>query len=251
MMTKGKSEPPDRPRRFYQLVEAVADGRGFTVRLDGRGILTPMGAKLCLPTLALAQLIAAEWSAQGEHIVLPDMPATRLAHTAIDAIAEHRVAVAGEVVRFAESDLLCYFADTPKALVDRQVAQWGPILTWAERGLGLYLKRTTGIIHQPQAPEMLERVEALALALNDFTLAGVAHAVSLFGSAVLAFAVERAELTGEAAFDLSRLDEAHQEGAWGVDDEAAARTARMRTEASMLNCWFLALSGHTLVSTTA
>lgn len=244
MFTKAKSEPPDRPRRFYKLVEAVADGRGFTVHLDGRRILTPKGAKLCLPTLALARLIAAEWEAQGSHIVLPDMPATRLAHTAIDAVAEAREATAGEVARYAESDLLCYFADSPKALVDRQVTHWGPVLAWAERDLQLYLKRTTGIVHQPQPPEMLERVRALALALDDFALTGLAHAVGLFGSAILALAVERGELTAETAFDLSRLDEAFQEGQWGIDDAAAARTARMRTEAAVLDPWFEALRGH-------
>ena len=241
MMTKGKSQAPERPRRFYKAVEAVAAGRGFTVCLDGRQILTPQGAKLCLPTLAMAETVAAEWAAQGEQIVLPDMPATRLAHTAIDAVAQAREGTAAEVARFAESDLLCYFAEGPKSLVDQQVTHWGPVLAWAERDLKVYLKRTTGIVHQPQPPEMLERVEALALALDDFALTGLAHAASLFGSAILALAVERGELTGETAFDLSRLDEAHQESQWGVDDEAAARTARMRAEAIMLQAWFEAL----------
>jgi chaperone required for assembly of F1-ATPase len=58
---------------------------------------------------------------------------------------------------------------------------------------------------------------------------------------VLAIALQRGWLTGEAAFDLSRLDEAWQEEKWGVDAEAAERTARLRGEAAMLERWFRGL----------
>jgi chaperone required for assembly of F1-ATPase len=241
MLTRAKPEPLERPRRFYKLVDAVADGPGFVVRLDLRNIRTPQGALMCLPTLALAELIAAEWAAQDELIVLSDMPATRLAHTAIDAVDEAREATAAEVARYAGSDLLCYFADGPKALVDQELTHWGPVLDWAERDLGLTLERATGIVHRAQPHETLDRVKVLALALDSFVLAGLAQAAGLFGSAILALAVERGELTGETAFDLSRLDEAFQEGQWGVDEEAALRTARMRAEAAALTAWFEAL----------
>jgi chaperone required for assembly of F1-ATPase len=243
MLTKAKPEPPERPRRFYKVVEALACGQGFCVRLDSRAIRTPQGANMELPTLALADLIAAEWAEQGEHIILPDMPATRLAHTAIDAVGEARDAVAAEVARYAGSDLLCYFADGPKALVEEELHHWGPVLDWAERDLGVRLERAIGIVHRAQPTETLDLVKALALRLDDFALAGLAHGAGLFGSALLAFALERGELTGSTAFDLSRLDEAFQERQWGVDEEAAARTARMRTEAVMLDGWFRALSG--------
>lgn len=241
MLTKAKPQPPEHPRRFYRQVDAVASGPGFVVRLDGRDIRTPQGEKLCLPTLALACLIAKEWEAQSELIVLPDMPATRLAQTAVDHVSASREAVAGEIARYAGSDLLSYFADAPKSLVDQQIHHWGPVLDWAENELGLRFERTTGIIHKPQPAGTIEQVKALALRLDDFALAGLAHASALYGSAILALAVERGQLTGDTAFELSRLDEAHQEGQWGVDEEAAIRTGRMRREAEMLQEWFQAL----------
>lgn len=246
MLTKAKPEPQERPKRFYKQVDARACGQGFCVRLDDRPIRTPQGAALELPTLSLAELVAGEWAAQGEHIVLPDMPATRLAHTAIDAVAEAREATAAEVARYAASDLLCYFADAPQSLVDQQVQHWGPVLDWAETDLGLTFERATGVIHKAQPPQTIDLVRTLALRLDDFALAGLAHAAGLYGSAILAFAVERRELTGETAFELSRLDEAHQERQWGVDEEAAARTARLTAEARMLQAWFEALRSHAL-----
>jgi chaperone required for assembly of F1-ATPase len=153
-----------------------------------------------------------------------------------------RAAIAGEVARFAEADLLCYFADAPAALIASQERDWGPWLAWAERGLGLVLIRAKGLHHQTQPPETPARAFALAEALDNFTLTGLAFAAALYGSAVLAFAVQRGVLNAEAAFDLSRLDEAFQERQWGVDAEAASRTERHRRDARMIGDWFAALT---------
>ena len=84
-------------------------------------------------------------------------------------------------------------------------------------------------------------MHALAAAQDSFALAGLAFATALFGSAVLGLAAQRGRLTGVQAFELSRLDETFQEEQWGVDDEAAARAERLRTDAVMLGAWFAAL----------
>ena len=120
--------------------------------------------------------------------------AVRLAFTALDAVAGARAPVAAEVARYAGSDMLCYFADHPTPLVERQVKGWGAILQWAEEDLQLPLVRTTGIIHVTQPAETLLRVARLADALDDFSLAGLAHATSLVGSAILALALQRDKL---------------------------------------------------------
>ena len=87
----------------------------------------------------------------------------------------------------------------------------------------------------------VDLVRAHALALDDFALTGLAAATPLLGSAILGLALQRGALSGEAAFDLSRLDEAFQEEHWGVDAEAAERTAARRAEAVLLDRWFRAL----------
>jgi len=241
-VTRAKPENLEKPRRFWK--EAVAGPRedgGFPVLLDGRAAKTPGGAKLLLPTEGLARLVAAEWAAQGERLEIATMPATRLAFTALERVPAAREAVAEEVARYAGSDLLCYFAEGPEALVERQEAGWGPLLAWAEAELDLRFERATGIVHREQPSETGERVKALALGLDDFGLAGLASATALFGSAVLGLALQRGRLDGGAAFALSRLDEAFQEEQWGIDAEAAERAAAMRAEARMLERWFAAL----------
>lgn len=240
-MKRGFQEASDRPRRFYKAVSiAEADG-GYAILLDARQVRGPRGGKLISPTRALAEVIADEWEGQGEFLDVPGMHATRLANTAIDSIPQAREATAQSVADYASSDLLCYFAEDPEALVARQTAEWEPVLQRAERELGLSFVRAAGIIHRPQPAPTLLRVRDLAAGLDDFRLAGVAFGASLFGSAVLALALHHGWLDGAQALTLSRLDEIFQEEAWGIDEEAAERVARLSIEAAMLETWFRAL----------
>jgi chaperone required for assembly of F1-ATPase len=242
MSSSDGTDPFLKPKRFYKAAAvAPAANGGWAVLLDGRKPRTPKAAPLVLPNEALARLVAAEWAAQGEVIDLPAMHATRLAYTAIDAVPAARQAVAEGLAEYAAFDLICYFAERPAGLVARQTAAWAPLLDWARQALDLPLVRTAGIGHQPQREGTAERAAALALALDDFGLAALSLATGLFGSAVLALALARGRLSGAEAFAASRIDEAFQEEQWGVDAEAAARTARMAEEAAMLDAWFAAL----------
>jgi chaperone required for assembly of F1-ATPase len=240
-LARGFHEPGDKPRRFYGAVSVAQMNGGFTVMLDARGLRGPKGAPTVLPTRALADLVAEEWAGQGEVLELAAMHATRLANTAIESVPLAREETAQTIADYAGSDLLCYFAVEPAGLLARQEALWGPILDRAEREEGLRFIHAAGVVHQAQPPETLARVKEIALALDDFALTGLAFGVALFGSAVLAIALQRGWLEGPEAFALSRVDEAWQEEKWGVDDEAAERSARLAGEAAMLQRWFRGL----------
>ena len=234
--------PPanNRPKRFWTTAAAIEADAAFQVALDSRRVRTPRGRPLTLPTRALAELVAGEWAAQGEYVEMAAMHATRLAFTAADHGDRARADLVAEVARYAASDLVCYFATAPASLVELQARRWGALLDWAADDLGLTFVRVHGIVHAPQPPQTLAAVEALAGDLGDYALTGLAYGSALFGSAVIAIALQQDQLDGEAAFQLARLDEAFQEAQWGVDDEAAARTAKLRVEALMLERWFAA-----------
>ena len=238
----GKLAPPVAlPRRFYKAVSTAQVAGGTGVFLDGKPIRTPAGRPFTAPAAALADMLAAEWDAQATHIDMTSMPAVRLAFTAIDFVPNSRDGVAAEIGRYAGSDALCYFAEGPQALVEAQARRWGPVLDWAAEALHLHFVRVTGVAHKDQPADTLLRIARLAEKEDDFALAGIAHATALFGSGILAFSLHRGQLDAEAVFDLSRLDEAFQQERWGVDEEAAERTANMRAEAHMLDRWFRAL----------
>ena len=234
---------PDKVRRIWTAVDIAPEETGWAVRLDGRTPKTPAGAAVVLPTEAAARMVADDWAAQGEFLEPATMPAQRLAATAIDRVSQAREAVADEVAAYAGSDALCYLAEAPAGLVERQARAWAPWRDWAAQELGAALEPGEGIIHRAQSPEALARVRALALDLDDFALTGLAALVPLLGSDVLGLAVQRGALSGLEAFDLSRIDEAFQEDQWGVDAEAAERTAARRAEAALFDRWFRALEG--------
>lgn len=238
---KGFRESEERVKRFWKTVDAAEGEGGWSVLLDGRTPRTPAHARLVLPTQAAARMVTEEWAAQGEFLEPGTMPATRLASTAIDRVSRTREPVAEEIAAYAGSDALCYLAEHPTSLVTRQTLQWTPWRDWAAAELGVVLEPAQGVIHRAQDPAAVDRVKALALTLDDFALTGLATAVPLFGSAVLGLAVQRGALGGDAAFDLSRLEEAFQEEQWGVDADNAERTAARRAEAVLLDQWFRAL----------
>ncbi|MDB5442698.1 MAG: synthase complex assembly factor 2 [Phenylobacterium sp.] len=237
-VAKGYREPIEKPRRFYKAVEAAPEPGGFAIHLDGRSVRTPHGGRLVLPTRLLADQVAEEWAAQGEVLEVAQMHATRLANTAIESIPSARAETAEVVAGYAASDLLCYWAEAPQALVHRQQQHWAPVLERIEAEAKLAFIRAAGVVHQAQPEATLQQIREIALAQDNFGLAGLAFGAALFGSAILSLALQRGWLTGEQAYELSRLDESWQEEQWGVDEEAAERVTRLRTEALMLERWF-------------
>ena len=124
---------------------------GFAVALDERPLRTPAGARLLAPTAALAAAIAAEWDALEAEIDPERLPLTRAANSAIDRVAPQREAVVDAIAEYGGTDLLCYRAAGPDALVARQAAGWDPWLAWSARALAAPLVAVTGVMHQPPA----------------------------------------------------------------------------------------------------
>ena len=235
---RGEIQPP---RRFYSTVAVAPSSSGFVIQLDGRIPRTPGGGDLAMPVRGLADMVAAEWSAQGDFIEFAEMPATRLVNTVLDGMPGSRTKTEAAIVDYAGSDLLCYLAEGPASLVRRQREVWSPLLDWALRDLGLEFVQTAGIMHRRQPAQTLAAVAQIASRADDFTLTGLAFAASLFGSAVLALALREGRLDGAGALAASRVEETFQEERWGVDEEAAARTRLLLRDARVLQAWFAML----------
>ncbi|NWK96894.1 ATPase [Sphingobium lactosutens] len=220
-------------KRFYKDVAVVAAEEGLSIQLDGRPVRTPARALLALPTPALAEAIAAEWRAQGEAVDPASMPITGLANAAIDHVATNKADFAAGVVRYAQSDLLCYRADGPDTLVARQAAAWDPLLDWARARYDVTFVVTQGIIPVPQPDETLARLGAAVTTLDPFTLTGLATLVTISGSLVCGLALVEGGHDIDAIWQAAEIDEAWQVEQWGEDAEASARAAHRRVDFSM------------------
>ena len=221
---------PGARKRFYKEARAVAAEDGFEVRLDGRVLRSPAGGRLALPSEALAAAIAGEWQAQGEKINPETMPIMSLASTAIDRVAIQRGEIVEEILRFAETDLLCHRAEAPDELVRRQAETWQPLLDWAAQDLGAPLTATTGILAVAQPPQSLAALRRAVEALDDLALTALSVAVAAAGSLVIGLALLRGRLDPEAAFDAAELDASYQIELWGEDPEATRRRAVCRAD---------------------
>ncbi|KFB09959.1 ATP12 family chaperone protein [Nitratireductor basaltis] len=214
------------PKRFYKSVEVGEADGGFRVLLDGKPVRTPGKAVVVLPVAEAAEIVRAEYDAQDKEVDPSTMPVTRLVNTAIDGVAQDPQAVAEDILRFVSSDLLCYRADGPEALVEKQREHWDPVLDWAERRFGGSFNLAEGVMHveQPRTTVasvgtyLRERTEPLRICCLHLM-------TSLTGSALIALAVEDGHLTAEAAWAAAHVDEDWNITQWGEDSEAAQRRA--------------------------
>jgi chaperone required for assembly of F1-ATPase len=217
-------------KRFYREASAVEGPHGWHVALDGRRVRTQGGNPQVLPTAALAQLLAGEWARQGEQIDPKDFPLRDLADYARDVVAQDRSAAISALLRYAETDTLCYRADPDEPLWKRQQAEWEPLLAAFEAREGVRLQRVSGVMHRAQDPAALAALRRRLEGLDEFTLAALTTLTSLAASLVVGLAALEPDADVEALWQAANLEEDWQAEMWGRDDEAEARRSRRRSD---------------------
>jgi chaperone required for assembly of F1-ATPase len=213
-------------KRFY----ARATSDGARLLLDGKPAKTRSGNTLSAPTPALAAAIAEEWDTQGERIDLAAMPLTKHASTAIDLAECDGAQWRGAILVYAVADLLCYRAEAPEALAQRQAQAWDPVLDWAREALGVGLVATRGVNHVGQPAIAVRAAERALKEADAHALVALRTAADATGSAVIALALWKQAFDAAQLFAASRVDEDFQSERWGVDAEAAARAESLRAE---------------------
>lgn len=228
-------------RRFYATAAAAGEGGAHIVRLDQRMLKTPRGQALHLPTRALAEVIAAEWDAQGEYITPASMPLTRFAFAAVDLMPAKREEISRDLAKYIETDLVAHRADSPPPLVARQSQVWDPIVAWAEQRLHMTIPVVTGIIPADVPAQHRTVLEWEIDDLDDFRAMALAQAVTLAGSILIGFAFIEGQLDAEAAFAAAALDDLWSLENWGEDPEARQRLDTQRAEFEALHRFIKAL----------
>ncbi len=243
---------PILPKRFYKNVEIASEPEAptseaskkerFAIHLDGRTVKTPARNTLLLPTIEAAQIVADEWSAQGEKIDAATMPATRLVNTASDGIQNDPQAVIDDMLKFASSDLLCYRATTPPGLVEQQTKHWDPILDWVESEIGAQFETTQSVIQIAQPKQAIASIEQALKQWPDPIAIGALHTfTNLTGSIILALAVATGKYDAAQVWKIAHVDEDWNISTWGEDYEAKKRRDNRWKEMEAAYLLFLAL----------
>ena len=213
-------------RRFWKEAAAAQVAGGWQVMLDGRAVKTQAGSQQIVPNEALAAALAAEWAAQGEMVNPDSLPLRDLADLAIDVIAPVRAGAIAHLLRYGETDTLCYRAEPDEPLHARQLEVWEPLLGAAEARWDVHFERIAGIIHSPQSPATLARLEQVLTAQDQFTLAALTTLTALSASLVIGLSALEPGADAAALWQAAELEEIWQADLWGKEEEAETRRAR-------------------------
>ncbi|MEO0033634.1 MAG: hypothetical protein RIS94_3392, partial [Pseudomonadota bacterium] len=129
----------------------------------------------------------------------------------------------------------------PEPLVERQAAQWDPLLDWARKRYDIHFEIATGIMHRPQPAATLEVLRAELEKLDAFALAALRNTTSLSCSLTLGLAAIEPDADVDALWDAANLEEDWQAELWGKDAEALERRA-LRHKAFAASGRFAALA---------
>ena len=228
-------------KRFYKEVTTEAVDGGWRVLLDGRGIKTALGATQIILNQSLASELATEWTDQDEEIDTARFLFRDMADYAIDVVRADREAAISGLLRFAETDTLCYRADPEEPLFRRQQQVWEPLLNDVEERHNVRFERVSGVMHRPQRPTTLDTLRAHLMQQDDFTLAALNTLASLAASQTIALAALEDDADAEQLWAAANLEEDWQAELWGED--ALAKERRDRRAAQFANALrFAALS---------
>ena len=209
------------PKRFYEEVSVEAEDGGFAVRLDGRPIRTPGKNAIVMPSAEMAEAVAEEWRAQEDQIDPTGMPWTRSVNSAIDKVGVQRDEVIDHLASYGGTDLLCYRADGPEGLVQRQAEAWDPLIDWLNARCEVQMQVTSGVMPVSQEAVLAARLRQPMEHMSDFHLTGFHDLVTLSGSFVLALSTAEKQHSPDEMWSISRIDETWQIEQWGEDEEAA------------------------------
>jgi len=220
-------------KRFYKEAQVVSVEGDFAVELDSKPLRTPEKRPLIVPTLKLAEAIADEWRGQGLTVRPLSLPFTRLVSTALDRVRPRRADVIAEIAKYATTDLLCYRADEPRELVERQEQIWQPLLDWVEARLDASFVVTQGITPVAQTPATLAAIERAVAAHDAMQLVALHLATTACGSVVLGLALLAERISAEEAFAAAQLDESFQIERWGEDAEQTKTRAALKEDIAL------------------
>jgi chaperone required for assembly of F1-ATPase len=221
-------------KRFWETVAVDLSNAGYAILLDGKPMHLPGGTLLRVAGEPLARAIAAEWQAagggKGGDMSFADTPLTCLAGTAQQRIAPDPMPTVDAIARYAESDLLCYRAETPEELVARQAREWQPWLDWVALTYDAPLRVARGVGYVKQHRDSVAALRRAVAKLDVAALAALGVAVPALGSLVLGLALAEARLDAATAHSLGALDELYQAEAWGEDAEAVTRRSAIAAD---------------------
>lgn len=188
MLSPNNEKKPPGPKRFYKEVVVDAGDEGYAILIDGKPVKTPMRKELIAENKELAEHIAKEWRAQETYIDPNTMPLTQILNTRLDKMPGEREGMTREILKYFDTDLVCYYTDAPQELYTRQKSVWNNAHLWFAQKSGESLQTTQEIAALKQKEAAHDFIKAYIQGMNEDRFIILQMATPLCGSIILAAA---------------------------------------------------------------
>ncbi|KAF7304660.1 Nt-Gln-amidase domain-containing protein [Mycena kentingensis (nom. inval.)] len=190
-------------KRFWKTVSIGKRDDSYTVLLDNRPLKTPSGNLLLLPPnkALVATLVAAEWDHQNTVLKHHALPMTSLVSRAIDSLGDPEISteVQKSLLRYLDTDTICFHQDHPRPLVELQDKHWIPLLAWARSTYGVELTTSDSVLFNSQPDATKSRLKQVLSTLNQWEIAGMERATYTTKSLLIALALVKKHMSVEQA----------------------------------------------------
>ncbi|GLB35403.1 putative ATP12 chaperone protein [Lyophyllum shimeji] len=210
-------------KRFWEDVGIEKRGSTLAVTLDGRPLKTPGGKVLTLPQnkSLLASLIAAEWDHQATLLKPHALPATSIAARAVDDLQEGvtRAEVQEALLKYLDTDTVCFYQDHPPQLERLQAEHWDPLLDWARKTFNVEINKAESLLSSSQPAETKEKFRKVLAKFDQWEMAAMERATYVTKSFIIALGLVTKHLTVEQAALAATVEVCSQIERWGeVED---------------------------------
>ncbi|KAF9977146.1 ATP synthase complex assembly protein atp12 [Actinomortierella ambigua] len=211
-------------KRFWNTASVQEMGDQIAVTLDKRVLKTPTGNPIILPIAQknLAKMIAGEWQGQRTLLKSHSLPMTSLVARAIDGFIgneEGRQLAIRRLIKYLDTDSICYQQDFPNSIVQAQDKHWKPILDWVQAEYGLEIQVSTGITFVAQTEETKQKLLDIVSAMSDLELAAFERATMTAKSFLTGLALVKRAVSVDQAYMAASLEVMDQIERWGeVED---------------------------------
>jgi len=194
-------------KRFYKKVGVVQSDGKYEITLDNRKVKTPSGQVFHVFSEPLALVIANEWDAQHEKVVVSTMHITSLCNTILDnpnRVIRHDIV--SHILTYLDNDTLLCREEGNSDWIEEQHKEWDPVVDWFCQRYGVSLEPSTLITGPTISTEAREALRKHLFSYDKWALNGLMFGVESVKSLLLALACVDRFVTVEEAVRLSSLE---------------------------------------------
>ena len=213
----------------------------YCIQINNKIAKTPQGNLIELPTLKLAKIILKDYQSFKTKKVANIVSPIRLTNTAIDRIITENHNYIEKLSLYANSDVICYFARSPRDLIKKQNKHWLPLIIFMQDFYDINILYTSQISAISQSKDSLSKLKLILSKKNNFELSAISVLSQLTNSIIISLALVNDKINVKNAFEFSNLEEIYQSSFWGKDEEAFTRLQAISTDIKNVKKYYDAL----------